>query len=1078
VNIESLHVGNLPARVAFDRLVRRPLEALYGGGFDETIVILVDALDEALSYEGADNLVDLLSTASDADAELPSRVRLLLTSRPDARVLRRLGEPSLDLVADLPEAVDDVVEYASSRLRELREPRRRAVAEKVAAAGGGNFLYARFVLDELVADPERMSDPEALRLPQGLEGHYREYFGRELARTDEDWGQRFRPLLGLLAVARGDGLPRSVLAGAAGLEADRAEDAIRALSQYLSVPQPEGPFRLYHESVRDFLLGSEEYHVFPALASRRLTEFLLSENEGLWADDDASPERTYALAHAPTHAAQAIEGAEQRRERRALSDALAGLLTDIRFLETKLARLGVEQLLDDFGLALSAIDAKHPSHPMLALLEEILRFDAGFLNRHPSTLFERCWLRGWWWDAPEAAPFYVPPAGGWPVEGAPWEQTGEKLCDLVESWRGEKERRTPGFRWLRALRPPPDRLGGAQLAVLQGHDDELAGLDVSRDGRYAVSGSSGTIRLWDIRSGTSLAAVDFDEERYCTGVSFSPNGETVASGHGDGSVCLLHAETLAEIARASCGEWVKCVAFSPDGTLVATGVSSMEQPRGAVRLWEATTLTEAASAVHDGSVTSVEFSPEGNELATGHDLAIGGVVCLWRFANGELTLVEQFEARREIEDIAYSPDGGTLAWADYGGTIYLRNRRTGEASTFRAVDDDAAGCLAFLDGQHLLCGKGGAFGDAPITLWDLETQRPIAELRGHTFGVTRLCVFDDGRLLASTGDNTVRIWSLDPTRLSGDPVPLEAKVDHAVFSPDGRLVATAGESSGTAWARLIETGAVVGRLDGHGDGVHSLAFSSDSKVLACGCGDGEVKIWSLVDQVRPAVVARHEGIVETLAFSRDGRLLATGSGDGTARVVDVSKLEEVATFAGHGGGDIVHSLALSPDGTHVASCSWNELCVWDSTTGEETMRRDHPYPGADVAVVCFTDDGAGLLLEGIGEAPVEINGHRVTAVSADTGAPIVVTDKHRDAFGRARGHRRDVWRWEVPASESRELAESKRQLELVLVSAATREPVAWLPLPYAAVHDHPTKPIWAIQRGNWVFVIALEGANG
>jgi hypothetical protein len=73
--------------------------------------------------------------------------------------------------------VDDVREYADRRLAStvLSSSDRSRVARRVADAGHGNFLYARYVVNELVADPERLSDPGTLALPDGLEGHYREF---------------------------------------------------------------------------------------------------------------------------------------------------------------------------------------------------------------------------------------------------------------------------------------------------------------------------------------------------------------------------------------------------------------------------------------------------------------------------------------------------------------------------------------------------------------------------------------------------------------------------------------------------------------------------------------------------------------------------------------------------------------------------------------------------------------------------------------------------------------------------------------------------------------------------------------
>ena len=209
-----------------------------------------------------------------------------------------LGVVPLDLVADAPDDSDDVRTYAFERLRNFDPATREAVAAMVRAGADGSFLYARYVLNDLLADPTRIENPSALSLPAGLAGHYREYLERELVRRSERWEDRYRPLLGLLAVARGDGLPRNLLVAATELEEDRVDDALRVIGQYLSGASPEGPFRLYHQSFRDFLLADSDYAVYPALANRRLAEAVLEGHPGRWsagAGAAAEPSDAYAL---------------------------------------------------------------------------------------------------------------------------------------------------------------------------------------------------------------------------------------------------------------------------------------------------------------------------------------------------------------------------------------------------------------------------------------------------------------------------------------------------------------------------------------------------------------------------------------------------------------------------------------------------------------------------------------------------------------------------------------------------------------------------------------------------------------
>ncbi|MDE0018976.1 MAG: hypothetical protein OXU51_22540, partial [Candidatus Poribacteria bacterium] len=75
---------------------------------------------------------------------------------------------------------------------------------------------------------------------------------------------------------------------------------------------------------------------------------------------------------------------------------------------------------------------------------------------------------------------------------------------------------------------------------------------------------------------------------------------------------------------------VNSVSFSPDGNTLASGSDD-----DTVRLWDAATGREILTLTgHSDSVNSVSFSPDGNTLASGSD---DGTVLLWEF---EPTLVE------------------------------------------------------------------------------------------------------------------------------------------------------------------------------------------------------------------------------------------------------------------------------------------------------------------------------------------------------------------------------------------------------------------------------------------------------
>jgi WD40 repeat protein len=130
---------------------------------------------------------------------------------------------------------------------------------------------------------------------------------------------------------------------------------------------------------------------------------------------------------------------------------------------------------------------------------------------------------------------------------------------------------------------------------------------------------------------------DSDSDSGLTSVAFSRDGSMLAVCAADGTfrtypVALAGAEGIDPDSRiwdcvpaatiAFFPRSMNSIAFSPDGTLVATG--SLD---GAVRLWDvASATTIAAFTGHAGPVNEVVFSPRGDILATAGDDA---TIRLW-----------------------------------------------------------------------------------------------------------------------------------------------------------------------------------------------------------------------------------------------------------------------------------------------------------------------------------------------------------------------------------------------------------------------------------------------------------------
>jgi WD40 repeat protein len=280
---------------------------------------------------------------------------------------------------------------------------------------------------------------------------------------------------------------------------------------------------------------------------------------------------------------------------------------------------------------------------------------------------------------------------------------------------------------------------------------------------------------------------------YVFSVSFSPDGELLASGSGDETIKIWEVGSWKLIKTLEGhSNWVLSVSFSPDGKLLASGSNDETIKIWEVGSWKLIKTLEG----HSNYVNSVSFSPDGKLLASG---SLDNTIKIWEV--GSWKLIKTLEGHSSyVYSVSFSPDGKLLANGSY---------------------------------------------DKTIKIWEVGSWKLIKTLRGHSDSVWSVSFSPDGKFLASGSyDKTIKIWEVGSWKLIKT---LEGHSDWVLsvsFSPDGKFLAS-GSRDKTIKIWEVGSWKLIKTLKGHSDWVLSVSFSPDKKLSASGSRDKTIKIWEI-----------------------------------------------------------------------------------------------------------------------------------------------------------------------------------------------------------------------------------------
>jgi WD40 repeat protein len=241
---------------------------------------------------------------------------------------------------------------------------------------------------------------------------------------------------------------------------------------------------------------------------------------------------------------------------------------------------------------------------------------------------------------------------------------------------------------------------------------------------------------------------------------------------------------------------VRGLSFSPDGKSLASASAD-----GTARLWDVATLKEKRVFRHPASfLTAVTFTADGRWLVTAggpNEFAPDniGFISVWDLGTGRL--LRSWKCHKGYTTcLRLSSDGRRLYSGGRDGLVKAWDVKTGkEQASYRIFDHEVGALAASTDGKYLaLAGDP----ERVIVLWDLATGRQYRRLTRCGWAHLGVCFSPDSKTLVAAGRPEVQVFDV----ASGKRIALlegQNGVLAVTITADGKSIITAGSYAVKLW---------------------------------------------------------------------------------------------------------------------------------------------------------------------------------------------------------------------------------------------------------------------------------------
>jgi len=387
-----------------------------------------------------------------------------------------------------------------------------------------------------------------------------------------------------------------------------------------------------------------------------------------------------------------------------------------------------------------------------------------------------------------------------------------------------------------------DVIAGTKVRTLEGMHSQSLLVKYSPDGETIVSGGDTRIVFWDLQPDTVL---NFGIGRF-TGIDFSSDGSLLAASVQDGRLGIWNMQTgeMLHLLNSALQRDTD-LEFMPDNQTLIAGD----------RRWNALSGEEISKYITEGQIFELALSPNGRILISGGGCCAGNnIVRVWD-TQTETLLHRLEEHNSRLIDLEYSSDGQTLVSASFTGIIKfwdlsniestpestaipVTSFESNQSNIYTSVTDAVFVPLVSplaQDEQTIIICKDGKLSLLSLISF-VSTDLIEASTNEFITCFESVIITSDGLNIATkNNDAVITLWRVSDTGSTmieaQHTLPVNYTLDMGFdFSPDGRLLAT-GHFDNSVRLFDVESGDLVGTLNGHTDSISGIAMSNDGQTL-------------------------------------------------------------------------------------------------------------------------------------------------------------------------------------------------------------------------------------------------------